>query len=125
MQAFASIQIGAGAGSTLPFIGKGTLPPPGTPLSPLQNSAIAGVVRANATALELLAQGSTQEQCRYPVDLTLGYEARFPHLAGVRKALALLGLSAVLHGDAGEGKQAAADLLAALARSLDDEPSLF
>ena len=127
LQAFDAIQIAPGAGSALPLLGKGTLPPPGTPLSPLQNSAIAGVVRANAGALELLARSSTQEQCRYPVDLTLGYEARFPHLAGIRRALALLELSAVLHGNAGEGKQAAADLLAALAlaRSLENEPSLF
>ena len=127
LQAFVTIQIAPGAGSALPFLGKGTLPPPGTPLSPLQTSAIAGVVHANINALELLARGSTQEQCRYPVDLTLGYEALFPHLAGIRRALALLELSAVWHGDAGGGKQAAADLVAALAlaRSLENEPSLF
>src|SRR5262249_10652501 len=82
-------------------------------------------LRANSQTLVFLARGTNWEQSRYPVDLTRGIEAVFPHLPRVRSAALLLELAAVMHGDAHQGKEAANDVLAilALGRSLKLEPS--
>jgi hypothetical protein len=127
VQGFDALQLGNGAGTTLPLLGKATLPPLGTSLTGPQRSAVAAFVRANKEALHFFAQGAKYEHSRYPVDLTAGFEARLPHLPKVRSAALVLELSAILHGEAHEGKQAADDVLSALAlaRSLQSEPCLL
>jgi hypothetical protein len=124
---FGALHLGNGAGSDLPLLGKATLPPLGTPLPAAQKSAMTALVRANREALQFFAQGAKYEQSRYPIDLNAGFEVLLPHLPKLKSAALMLELSAVLHGEAQEGKPAAEDLLAALglARSLENEPSLL
>jgi hypothetical protein len=122
-----ALQSANGAGANGPLVGKGTLPPPGTPVPPSVRSSLTSLVRANAEALQFFAQGAKFEQSRYPVDLTLGYEAAFPHLPKLRTAGLVVESSAILHAEAHDGKATADDVLAGLglARSLQTEPSLL
>jgi hypothetical protein len=87
-------------------------------------SALAAVVHSNQDALRLFAEGANHEQSRYPVDLANGYDAVLPHLSKLRNALPVVELSAILHAENRDGKQAGNDLLLALAlaRSLEAEP---
>src|SRR5262249_11400681 len=82
---------------------------------------------ANRDALRFFAEGAKVERCRYPVDLTLGFEAAYPHLPKLKNAAGLLAASALLHSQSDQGREAADDLLSALAlgRSLLNEPSLL
>src|SRR5439155_13392622 len=65
------------------------------------------------------------DRCRFPVDLTGGYDTVFRHLKKLDNAGMLLELSALFHSDANQSEQAASDVLIglALAHSLADEPS--
>jgi type II secretory pathway pseudopilin PulG len=84
-------------------------------------------VHSNRDALQFFAQGARYEQSRYPVDLTEGIDARFPHVPKIKNAVSVVALSAILHAEANDGKQAANDVLIALAmaRSLEAEPALL
>jgi hypothetical protein len=114
------------AGSSLPLLGKGKLPPLGTPLSGSMRSTLSGFVRSNKDAFQLFVQGSKHEQSRYPLDLSLGIETPLPHLGKFRKAIQFLELSAIVHAEVNEASNAANDLriAVALARSLETEPVL-
>jgi len=113
--------------SALPLLGKGKLPPLGSPMPVSVKSALTGLLGANREALHFLAQGANFEQCRYPVDLSLGAEAAFPHLTRMKEAAQVLELAAVLHARANDTKSSAEDLSSglALANSLRAEPYLF
>src|SRR5437667_655705 len=76
----------------LPIIGRGKLPPRNEPLSPEMSQAIADYVATNQMALELLEKGLALKSCRYPVDLTPGYDASLPHLSGLKRSAQLLAL---------------------------------
>jgi hypothetical protein len=90
-------------------------------------SGLTGLVGANREALQLFSQGAKFDQSRYAVDLSLGIEATFPHLSGMKAAAQVLGLAAVLHAEANDAKSSAGDLSSALAlaTSLRAEPYLF
>jgi hypothetical protein len=122
-----ALQGGNGAGANRPLVAKETLPPPGTPVSASVKSSLTSFVRGNGEALRLFGQGAKFEQSRYPVDLTPGYAAPFPHLPKLRSAGLVVEASAILHAEAHEGKAAADDVLVglALARSLQAEPTLL
>ncbi len=124
-QGFDALQIDHGA--NLPLLGKGKLPPPAGTIPPPMKLAMAAFVQANRDALQFFDQGATYEHCRYPVDLSQGFDLLLPHLVKFRAALQSMELSAILHADEHEGKQAGRDLLIALAleRSLDAEPSML
>ena len=126
-QGFDALRLGAAGSSTLPFLGKGPPPTPGTPLPAPTKSALGAIVLSNQAALQLFAQGADCEQSRYSLDLTRGFEAVFPHLPKIRTAVQVVAVSALVHADARDGKQAATDVLTALglARSLQAEPSLI
>jgi len=127
VQGFNALVAVNAAGSSLPLLGKGKLPPPGAPLSASMKSTLFGFVRSNKDALQLFVQGATHEQSRYPLDLSLGIETPLPHLGKFRNANQLLQVSAIVHAEANEGLNAANDVLIALAltRSLETEPVLF
>ena len=114
-QGFDRLQIANAASSNLPLLGKGNLPPMWAALPASLKSTVAAFLRSNRDALQLFDQGRQFDQSRYPVNLALGFDAVFPHLAKARGAEKLLALSALMHADANEGKQAADDVLAALA----------
>ena len=126
-QGFAALQIANPSPAQLPLLGKGVMPPLGAALSSNAKSAVTALLRANRDALQFFAQGTRIESSRYPVDLTAGFEAVLPHLGKFKSSALLLELSAILHGEANEGKLAAVDVLSglALARSLENEPNLF
>src|SRR5262245_14710955 len=127
LQGLDAVQLGNAASSNVPLLGKGKLPPLGAPLAAPTKSAIAALARSNREALQFFTQARQYEHSRYPVDLTLGLEALFPHVPKLKNAVALVDLTAIFHAEAGDGKQAANDVLIALAlaRSLEDEPALL
>jgi len=93
--------------SDLPLLGKGKLPQPGTRLPASLKSALLVLEHSNGGALQFFTQAARYEQSRYPVDLSLGSDAAFPHLARLKSAAQILELGAVLHADANDGKEAA------------------
>ena len=94
---------------------------------PYPESALAVMreyVGMNAETLRLLHEAAAVPRCRFPVDLSEGWEARLPHLESIRKAEQLLRFEAEVAlnaGDTGRIVRALADLLA-LGRSLGAEP---
>ena len=113
--------------SSLPLLGKGKLPPFGVSLSGPIKSGIAALLNANREALLRFDEGSSYEQSRYPIDLTLGLETVLPHLPNFRRAAQLEELAAILHADEQNAAQASRDLHVAIAlgRSLEAEPQLL
>ena len=122
-----ALQIGKAASSNLPLLGKGRLPPPGTPLPTPLKSALAAFVKSNRGALPFFAEAARYDQCRYPVDLSLGYEALFPHVPKLKNAALMMELCAIFHAEADQAEEAANDILLCLglAHSLVDEPALL
>jgi hypothetical protein len=126
-QGFDALQIPNVHSSNLPLLGKGQLPPLGNPMPAPMKSALAALVKSNRDALQWFAEGAKFNHCRYPVDLTLGYDALFPHSRKLDIASALLELSAIYHAEANQAEQAASDVLncLALANSLAAEPAVL
>ncbi len=102
----------------LPIIGRGKLPARNEALPPEMREAIANYVATNNSALKLLRQVPEMESCRYPVDMTPGWEALLPHLVGLKESAQLLTLNALLHVDKGETDEAA-ELLERMLRLAD------
>jgi hypothetical protein len=94
----------------LPIIGRGKLPRRNEPLSPEMRQAIADFVATNQVALELLEKGLALKSCRYPVDLTPGWDALSPHLVGLKKSAQLLALKTLSDIDNDEPGEAAESL---------------
>jgi hypothetical protein len=107
-------------------IGRGKLPPRNKPLPPEMRQAIADYVATNQAALELLEKGLALKSCRYPVDLTPGWDALLPHLAGLKKSAPLLALKTLLGIESGETGEAAESLqrMMTLADTVAKEPLL-
>lgn len=126
-QGFDALQIANVGSFNVPLLGKGAPPPLGSPIPVSMKSSVAGVVRANKDALRFFAQGAEFEQSRYPVDLTAGLEAPFPHLIKIKNAVQLVALAQMVDAENHDAKQAAKDVRTALAlgRSLVPEPSLI
>jgi len=114
-------------GNVLPLFGKAKLPPSGSPIPAPMKSAVSQFVNANVDSLRLYNQAAQYDQSRYAVNLAEGYSALFAHLGKIRVATQLLELSALLHSDEHDGKGAANDarVALALARSLQEEPSMM
>src|SRR5439155_17300296 len=81
----------------------------------------------NSDALRLLRQAASATQCRYPIDLRLGYRTLLPHLSTTREAARLLAIDGIMAMESGDRVRAAEDVHAAarLARSLEMEPTLI
>ena len=110
----------------LPIIGRGKLPLRNEPLPPEMRQAIADYVVTNQMALELLEKGLALKSCRYPVDLTPGWDALLPHLVGLKQSAQLLALKALSNIDNGDTDEAAESLLRMLrlADTIAKEPLL-
>ena len=111
----------------LPFSGKVQLPALDRTISASMKSALATFVKSNQAALQLFAQGAKNDRCRYPVDLTLGFDALFPHCKKLGNATRLLELTAIYHAAANQAELAAKDVLVCLtlANSLVEEPAVL
>lgn len=81
----------------------------------------------NQKALTLFHQAATRSQCRYPVDLSKGLEARLPHLSKFKSSVQLLTQSTTNHAAKGEMDLAVQSFLDSLSlvRSLEQEPVLI
>ena len=88
---------------------------------------LAAMIASNAPALRLLYSAHNRTNCRYPLDLKLGFDVPLPHLAGVRDAVRLLSMEAVWHAANGEQEQAVHSLQTAarVANSINAEPTLI
>ena len=111
----------------LPFFGQEKLPAHAAALSNDMRTLVAEYLADNSEPLELLHQATTIPACRFPLDLTKGFETPLPHLNSLRQSARLLALEAVLHSEIGDGRKAAAAIRAGygVARSLDREPSVI
>ena len=111
----------------LPMVGEADLPPTGEPLPEEMKQAIARYLDANREALRLLHQAAAYEQCRYPIDLTAGFEAILPHVDSMRAGTRLLALEAITHAEQDNAPGAAQSIRSALAlaESPRSEPTLI
>ncbi|MBI1841298.1 MAG: hypothetical protein HYR88_10685, partial [Verrucomicrobia bacterium] len=118
---------GPGPISGAPIFGKGKFPSCGAPLQASVKTGVAALVKANEEACRFFEEGSAHDQCRYPVDLNLGAWALTPHTSKLRSAVQLIGLTALFHAEAQDGKRAVQDIMTGLAltRSLEAEPILI
>lgn len=112
------------ASARLPIAGSTNLPLGSEPLPEYMNASIAEVLTQNEAALKLLHKGASMSVCRYPVDLTQGYRARFTHLGKVREGANLLSIEMLLRAENGQSELAVESACACfgLARSLVGEP---
>ena len=111
----------------LPLMGKGTLPPAGSPLPAKTKAAMVALIQRNKTAWEAFQQGAKLEQARYPMDLNKGYETPLPHLAKIKPAVQLSGIVALALADGKQPKLVVDALLNghAITGSLKNEPILI
>ena len=112
----------------LPWIGKGTLPGPGLPLSATMSTAISAFLERNRGPLERMIAAAKYSRFRYPLDLSQGAGLPLPHLDQIQKAaLPLAALFATSHAQLGQTSLAAQGVTALLvqARSLEMEPPLL
>lgn len=108
----------------VPFSSRAQMPVLGAAIPASMRSALAGFVKSNQAALKFFTEGAGYDQCRYPVDLTSGFETLFPHSKHLGNATRLLELAAISHAEANQAELAANDVLVclALANSLLKEP---
>src|SRR5436853_6054528 len=111
----------------LPIVGRGKLPAQDEPVPPRMKQTIADYVATNRVALDLLQKGLALKSCRYPVDLTPGYNALLPHLAGVKNSAQLVRLNCILQIETGESDASVRSVqsLLSLAGTLKSEPLLI
>jgi len=109
---------------SLPVVGRAELPARTEPMPEEMKALIAQYVADNNEAIELLHAGATIEHCRYPIDLSAGFETLMPDLSEIRSGLYLLKLEAILHAEHGDGKLAIRSVKSCfgIASSLAKEP---
>jgi hypothetical protein len=108
----------------LPVIGKAELPARTEPMDEEMKALIVQYIADNNKTLELLHAGAAVEHCRYPIDLSAGFETLMPDLSEIRKGFFLLKLEAILHAEHGDGESAIRSVKSCfgIARSLAKEP---
>ncbi|MBI2191008.1 MAG: hypothetical protein HYU36_03350 [Planctomycetes bacterium] len=100
---------------------------PGEQLSEEVRKAIEEWLLANRESLEHLRRAAAVRECRYPIDLTRGFQTPLSHLQGLQQASRLLYHETVYHAERGERQEAILSFVThlSLARSLNDEPVLL
>ncbi|MHC4192607.1 MAG: hypothetical protein ACYS8I_00705 [Planctomycetota bacterium] len=111
----------------LPIVGDEKLPPRTEPLADETKSLIAVYLSDNQAALELLHKGARIEHCRYPVDLSRGFDFLLHPLANIKKGVIFLHLEAVLNVENREPELAVHSIesIFGISRSLTKEPLLI
>ena len=111
----------------LPVVGRGELPARTEPMAEETKALITQYVVDNNEAIELLHAGAAIENCRYPIDLTAGFETKLPPLYEIRTAVKLLKLETILHIENGDGKSAIRSTISSfgIARSLAKESMII
>ena len=108
----------------LPVVGEAKLPPRTEPLPEEMKALITQYIADNNEALELLHAGAAIEHCRYPIDLSAGFETKLSPLSDIRTGVFLLKLEAILHTENGDGESAIRSIKSCfgIGRSLATEP---
>ena len=119
--AFARLAVADTNNPNLPLIGKGKLPDRTNGLTSAQAAAVRACLAENTEALRLMREALQRPQCRYPINLTNGWQTRLPHLARLVSLGRLLELEAMAATDAPEAIQSITDLLR-LEATLKNEP---
>jgi hypothetical protein len=111
----------------LPVVGNAKLPLGSQALSNEVRSLIGDYLADNAEPLRLLHVGTSVSRCRYPVDLTKGFEAPLAHLNKVRNSAKLLALECILQSEDGNGESATKTIIDGFrfAGSIEQEPLLI
>jgi hypothetical protein len=93
---------------------------------PDQRTLVVSCLQSNKEALQLLHDGVSFAQCRFPIDLTKGFQALLPHLQPCGRAAHILALESLENLYEGQAKKATGSLIASLhmAEVLRDEPTL-
>jgi hypothetical protein len=108
----------------LPVVGKAKLPPRTEPLPEEMKALITQYIADNNEALKLLHTGAAIEHCRYPIDLSAGFETRLSPLSDIRAGIFLLNLEAILNAENEDVESAIRSIKSCfgIARSLAKEP---
>jgi hypothetical protein len=111
----------------LPYTGTASTPSPGVPVPAAMKKAIAAFMQQNTNAWDLLKQGSSLSQSRYPIEFAKGKDTLFPHLPHVKQAGQAAAVFALGYADTQRGKEAGESVFItySIARSLEDEPTLI
>ena len=89
--------------NSLPLIGQAKLPARTEPLTEEMKTSIAQYISDNNETLTLLHKAAAIEHCRYPVDLSSGFEVQLNHhLSKLRKCMMLLKLEAIWYAENGQ-----------------------
>ena len=110
---------------SLPVVSQAEFPARREPMDEEMKALIAQYVADNNEALDLIYAGAAIENCRYPIDLSAGFETKLLNLSEIRTAVFLLKLEAILHAENGDGKLAIRSAISGfgIARSLAKEPA--
>ena len=112
---------------SLPVVSQAEFPARREPMDEEMKALIAQYVADNNKALDLIHAGAAIENCRYPIDLSAGFETKLLNLSEIRTAVFLLKLEAILHAENGDGKLAIRSAISGfgIARSLEKEPMII
>jgi len=103
------------------------LPPPGEPLAKEMAQRIEAYLAKNAEAISLLEEAVKMGDCRFPINLTNGYDTLLPHLRELRHGARMLKLQSILDADRGDYDLAVDRCITmiSLARALENEPIII
>jgi len=101
------------------------IPVGGDPLTPEMTRSIKEILEENRVALVQVREAVASTECRFPIDLTNGYDTPLPHLTGLRRLARLLQLETILLAENGNGVQATESVQAIirLACAIQNEPT--
>jgi hypothetical protein len=119
--AFTKLSVADTNNPDLPLIGKGMLPGRTNGLTTAQTAAVRICLEKNAEALRLMREALERPRCRYPIQLTNGWQTLLPHLTHIVDLSRLLELEAMLATDDSEAMRSIKDLLR-LEATLKNEP---
>jgi hypothetical protein len=96
-------------------------------LGPEERDALSEIVNNNADALEILHDAARRKESRYPIDYSLGFNMRLPHLPKAKSLSQLLRAEALMHSEEGRTQAAVQSVIAgvAVARSVEGEALLI
>lgn len=100
--------------TNLPWLGRGPLPPTGAPLETGLRKRLDAFVQANQEPLKAARVAAERPSSRYPVRLSAGMGAGFPHLGPVRTVVGALVLEAIVAAEDGDADLAIANLMAGI-----------
>ena len=109
-----------------PFASLGSLPT-GSPLSAKQEAEARAFVRSWSAALGYAERAAAIPECRFPVDLSKGWNVKTPYLFPLRRVTRALEIRALLRASEGETSLALDDAgtLLGIARSLAKSPICY